>query len=46
MSEEELKKVSEQYDQMSEKFQKEKDEYVDYDLFKFLTNLDLFLYEI
>ena len=28
MSEDELKKVSEQYDQMSEKFQKEKEEYV------------------
>ncbi len=29
MSEEELKKLSQQYDQMTEKFQKEKDEYVD-----------------
>ena len=29
MSEDELKKLSEQYDQMTEKFQKEKDEYVD-----------------
>ena len=28
MSEDELKKLSEQYDQMTEKFQKEKDEYV------------------
>ena len=28
MSEEERKRLSEQYDQMAEKFQKEKDEYV------------------
>lgn len=28
MSEDEMKKLSDQYDQMAEKFQKEKDEYV------------------